>query len=126
MRPLPKPTPEQNATRSSRLRFARVARGMEINELNELAGLGGGLVSRLEAGTRGMGIDVAAALAKELDVSFTWLAIGDMAHLVMGQDSEVQDRINELDRRLSRLEPHAKPLKPAARIRPMPARKHPR
>jgi transcriptional regulator with XRE-family HTH domain len=81
---------------ASRLRLARLQRGLGVNELTRKAGLGGGQVSSIENGRRSKQVaaETIRALAQALEVRYEWLATG---HGVM--ESGADSRLVELDDR---------------------------
>ncbi len=60
-----------------RIALARTTRGLGVNELGRMAGVDGGVISRLEAGKKpNVGMPTVAALCVALDVRLEWLVLG--------------------------------------------------
>lgn len=74
----PHPTSEELFTFASRLKFARLARGLGSNDLGRLAGAGIGEVSRVESGQRGKRPASATItkFANALEIDRAWLEDG--------------------------------------------------
>lgn len=80
-----------------RLRAARKARGLNIEQLAEKAGISGNYLGEIERGNKLPSLDTFMRLVNELDVSADYLLKDDLKKEYYDLDPELGNRLSELE-----------------------------